>query len=66
MALLLLFFFYFQQMLMLLRQAVCYIFVLTDEEKNMVHTNTGLRNLEVKKFHPSISRIGVILMSIPV
>ena len=34
-------------MLMLLRQATCYIFVLTEDERTAVHTDSGLRTLEV-------------------
>ena len=37
----------FQHMLMLLRQATCYIFVLTEDERTAVHTDSGLRTLEV-------------------
>ena len=43
-------------MLMLLRQATCYIFVLTEDERTAVHTDSGLRTLEVHVTGAIISR----------
>ena len=34
-------------MLIVTKQAVCYIFVITTDEQALVHTDAGLRHLEV-------------------
>lgn len=36
-----------QHMLIITRQAICYVFTLTDAERAQVHTDAGLRQLEV-------------------